>query len=298
MPPPWNIIFAGTAEIAIPSLQALFHDPRYTINAVITSPDTPVGRKQILTPSPLKVAANHLKIPLIQETPHDPKYKENLKKLSPHFLVVFAYGYILSQEILDIPLIAPINIHGSLLPKYRGASPVQAALLEGEPSTGISVMHMSKRMDAGSIYSQETLPLSMTDTTPILTEKLSIVSQQVLPDILEKIALKTLSPLPQKESEATYCKKISRSDGEIHCDKESAEEIYQKWKAFTPWPGIFLFLEGKRIKLLKINLSQKSIPPGQFVKEEGQLFLGCIEGSLEIIQFQREGKKPSEAKYW
>lgn len=297
----WKVVFAGTPEIAVPVLMALAADTRFEVVAVATQPDRPVGRKQLLTAPPVKAEAEKLGIPVWQESAKSPEFLMKLREVKPDFLVVIAYGQILPQEVLNVPKIAPINLHGSLLPKYRGASPIQAALLAGEKQTGISVMRMMREMDAGPVYGMARLPLTEDDTAETVIERMGKVGAEILPDTLERIASGVLRPMAQIKENATYCGKIEREDGEIHPESETVEEVFRKYQAFTPWPGVFLFVNGKRVKLLKIAPCRDQnflIPTIGLHTIEKRLFLGCKSGVLEVLELQMEGKNPISGAQW
>lgn len=283
-----KIVFFGTPEIALPSLESLAKANDIAILAVVTQPDKPAGRKQVMTPPPIKTLASEFNIPVLQ-----PENKEELatllKNFPADFFVVFAYGMIFSKEILSMAKYGAINIHTSLLPKYRGASPIQQALLNGDQETGVTIMKMSQKMDTGDIYSLKRLPIENTDNLGILTQKLGILSGSIIAHTLRDIAEGILKPIPQNDTKATYCKKITKDEGNIDW-KKSAAEINNMIRAFTPWPSAFTFFQDKKLKILEAIISEKTSTPGKFHLNGKILEIGTAKGVLIPKKVQLEGK--------
>lgn len=292
-------IFLGTGDIGVKLLQALHDDPRFEVNLVVTSPDRPAGRKMELQPSPIKKRALELGIEVFQpENIKTPEAIEYLKKFEPQIMLVIAYGQLLSQEVLDIPKIDCLNVHASLLPKYRGASPIQSVLLNGEKETGVTLMKVVKKMDAGPIYKIYSLSHSIEhETAGTLEKKLGELSAKVVPQGIIEVAEGKLKPVEQDEHQATYVTKISKADGQIDWS-EPAQLIERKIRAFDPWPSTYTFYKGKRLKILKAKVQSLSISeqPGKVVQKEG--WTGVVTGNsiLELIEVQLEGKKPQSMK--
>lgn len=287
-----RVIFMGTPDFGVPALENLINDPRFEVVHIFSQPDKPQGRKQEIKPTPIKEVALKYNIPCSQ--PERLRSEENIeliRDLAPDYILVVAYGRIIPKSILDIPKYGCINIHGSLLPKYRGASPIQAALLHGEKETGVTIMLLSEGMDEGAMLQKVIVPVTEETTSETLFQNLSILGAEVVPDILIGYAEGSIQAEEQDVSLATYCGKIEKEMGEIHPENETAEEIYHKWQAFTPWPGIFMFEDGKRIKLLKIRVNAISAPLGKITLQDKKLLLGTKSGSLEILELQPEGKK-------
>ncbi|MBD3270898.1 methionyl-tRNA formyltransferase [Candidatus Peregrinibacteria bacterium] len=287
-----KIVFMGTPSLACPVLEALINDKRTTVEAVLTQPDKPVGRKQKIQATPIKLIANKYNIPVYQPITlkKSEKIKSQLKKIKPDFFVVLAYGQILDQETLSIPKIAPINIHGSLLPKYRGASPVVETLLHGDQETGITIMEMNHKMDEGEIYQQYKIPISEYDNTQTLYQKLATKAAQIIVDSLEEIAKGMCQKKPQDHSKASYCHKLNKKDGEVFFEFEDAKSIIQKLKAFFPWPGVYFKKNNKIYKIIEAKKSNKNTKPGEFIIKDNKLYVGCSNSSLEIIKIQPENK--------
>jgi len=298
-----SIVFLGTPEFACPFLEKLAADrQRFDILAVITQEDKVQGRKRLPAPPPVKTTAEKLGLPVYQPARlnKDGELLEKLEQMAPDFLLVIAYGQILSPRVLAIPSIKPINVHGSILPLYRGASPVEQALLNGDSTTGLSIMAMEAGMDTGPVYSVINCPIAPDDTSPSLRRKLSELGSAELPELLLQIKSGGLRAQPQDDSRASYCGKISKSDGLTDPAVLDANTVYNRWRAYFPWPGISVQVKEIPLKLLKIrpvkvpgNPSAPSAPspaPGRFLISDKRLFLGCQSGAVEILELQLPGK--------
>lgn len=253
---PHSILFCGTPDFAVPSLDVLFEHEDFDIRLVITQPDRPAGRKQILTSPPVKTRAKELGIPVAQPQ-NISREIDALRAEFPliadiDFLVVVAYGQILSEEVLALPKIAPVNVHGSLLPRWRGASPIEHAILAGDKETGVTIQVMAKELDAGDILSKEILPITEETTAISLRKKMSNLGA----DLLVKTIAKPLNPVPQPEEGITFCTKLSREDGKADPQTMSAQHIKRMVRALNPWPGVTLEVEGTPIKLLEVSLTE------------------------------------------
>lgn len=291
-----KVIFCGTPEFAVPFLISLMHDNEIEVQAVVTQPDKPVGREQILTPPPIKETAQQYNLPVLQPEAINEDFLELIKKMKPDFIVVIAYGMILPKEMINIPKYDCINVHASLLPKYRGASPIQTALLNGDKETGVTIMQIDEELDKGGIYLLRKVAIDSTDTSEILSKRLAEIGAIILPSVLKDIADEVLTPLPQNEDDANYCKKISKKDAHIDPKKESADQILNKLRAFTPWPGIYMDFKGKRLKILNAKDSKEKAKAGEFKDVDGRLILGTNKDSIELFKVQMEGKNPVLAK--
>ncbi|WP_299981398.1 methionyl-tRNA formyltransferase [Desulfobacula sp.] len=250
-----TIIYMGTPDFSVPALQRLAAQDDFHISLVITQPDRPRGRGKKLTPSPVKTAALKLGLDVFQpEKLNSKKPKEKLLSLHPDFFVVAAFGQILSREILDVPKVLPINIHASLLPKYRGASPIQASILNMDKITGVTTMVMAKDMDAGDILLQSTTPISDHDTAQDIHDRLGLIGADLIVETIHAILDNHLEPAPQDHSKATYVKMLKKSDGKIDWTLEN-RQICAHINAMTPWPGAFTSLGDKLIKIYKAKTS-------------------------------------------
>ncbi len=295
-----RIIFAGTPQHAVPFLEALSRSEWKPI-AVISQPDRPAGRSHRIESTPTKHCAIEYSIPILQpENINDPEFLKVLESLKPDLMVVVAYGQILRNNILDIPTHGCINVHFSLLPSYRGASPVQEAILNGDAETGVTIIQMDALLDHGPILSQIKVTVDSSDTAQTLREKLSIKGGQLLLETVEKIFAGTLSPKAQNESQMTGTRRLTRDTGRIDWSK-SAVAIERMVRALNPWPGIWTVCDGKRIKILKGNFVDEETTKngicGTFLSNATHpLAIRCGKGLLEIHELQIEGKKPLTAQ--
>ncbi len=283
----------GTPEFAVPSLQTILKVSDFQVEAVFTQPDKKVGRKQELMTPPVGVLAKERGIKLYQPT----KVMENLTEIQaikPDVMVVVAYGEILPEEILKIPKYGVINLHASLLPKYRGASPIQTAILKGERETGVSVIKLVKEMDAGDILGQKKIKIGERETSEELFSRLTEEGSMFLVEILRKLVKGKGEFRPQDAKKATYCPKITKSDGEIKWKEKTAKEIYDQIRAFTPWPGSFTFIKNKRLKILEADYEiEKAFKPGEVVTvSDKEVLIGAKKGALRLLKVQLEGGNP------
>ena len=293
----YKVIFMGTPEFAVPGLKAIFNDPRFEIVCVVTQEDKPAGRKQELSAPAVKVAATELGLPVLQ--PRRLKnIAENLKLLTPDFIVVIAYGQILPESVLNIPSVACVNVHASLLPKYRGAACLQAPILNGDSETGVTIMLMDKGLDTGDILKQSKINLTGAETLETVHDSLSLLGASLLGDTLVGFAEGKIISQKQDEALTSYVKVIDKKDGQINWT-DAAEVIERKVRAFNPWPGSFSFLEGKMIKIIKAELAQtenNDLEIGQIFSENKQLMVKCGQNALLILELQLEGKKSTDSK--
>ncbi len=284
MASPLRILFLGTSPFAIPSLRLFAQDPAFHVDAVITQPDKPTGRKQALTPPPVKVAAIERELPVLQPRSLRKEFL-SLGLGRPDFLVVVSYGQILSQEILDFPKAAPVNVHASLLPRFRGASPIQHALLAGDAETGVTVQHMVKELDAGPILAQVKVPIEPRETAQTLHDRLAAEGATLLLETL----LQPLQPSAQPREGVVLCGKLTRKDGQADPAAMTAETIDRKVRALNPWPGVAFAADGKTLKVLESALE---LVPGSHP-------LPCAEGTvLYLVTVQPAGKKPMGGAEW
>ena len=291
-----KIIFMGTPDFALPSLQTLLEDQDFEVINVITQEDKKVGRKQEITAPPIKQLALKHGISVLQpaKIKGNQKFIELVKNLHPDIFVVIAYGQILPLEFIKIAPYGAINIHASLLPKYRGASPIEAALLNGDTETGVTVMKIIPKLDAGDILELAKLPIEPADNAESLTVKLSLLGGKILPYIIKDYIAGEIHPISQNEKTASFCHKIAKDDGLIDLHKLTAREIFNRVRAYTPWPSVFLNVENKMLKLLVIDIDEKmDLHPGA-VKElsKNEVAIGTKKGALIPRMLQLEGKKP------
>ncbi len=286
-----KIVFFGTSEFSKEILKTLKES--FEILAVVTQPDRPVGRKQEITESVVSKEARSLNVPIFKpENLREPSAFNELKALpKADAFIVVAYGHIIPRGILD--LATSINIHGSLLPKFRGASPIQSAILSGETETGITIMLMDEKMDHGPILKMESVKIQPEDTFKELEQKLcSLAKEMIVPTINDFLEGK-LKPTEQNHSEASFCQTITKEDGKIDWNTD-VKDIYNKYRAFIQWPGVWTSFDGKILKIKKCLASEiKGTEPGIVFKQEDKIFVGCANGSLELLELQLEGKNPT-----
>lgn len=297
-----KVVFMGTPDLSGVVLQGLI-DGGYDIIGVITKPDMKIGRKQVVIESPVKILAKKNNLPVYQPVKFKTEGVEILQKLAPDLIVVAAYGKILTKTALDVPRLGCINVHVSMLPKYRGASPVQNAILAGEKETGVTIMLMDEGIDTGDILAQEKVAIDPSDTTETLMQKLAASGAETLLQTLPLWIDGKIEPTPQDHSLATHCKTIDREDGKIVWSN-TAQEIYDRYRAFTPWPGIFtswkISDETVRLKLISIGLSETEIfekyKIGEVFKIDNNVCVQTKDGAIIIKEIQKEGKKTTDAK--
>ena len=290
-----NIIFLGTGEIGLPSLKAIYDSSDHHIISVFTQPDKPFGRKAELKPSEIKKFAQSKNIPIYQ--PYKIREKEAIDQLilgNPDVLVVVAYGQILPEAVLRIPKIACINLHASLLPLYRGASPIQAAILNGDEQTGLTSMYIAEGLDDGDLLKSKELIIDQDETGGSLHDRLAALGPELL---IESLNLLSIGQAPREEQDhdqATHVSKLSRSDGEIDWNK-SAESIERKIRAFDPWPGTFTYFpDGTLVKIFPPVSIEKNRDgqPGVIISNQSDHFtVSCGVGTMSFSSIQPAGRK-------
>lgn len=293
-----SIIFMGTPSFSVPILQGLVR-AGYEVKAVVTQPDKAVGRKQLLQKSPAKVAAQELSIPVLQPAKlSGSKEMQQLINLQADLIVTAAYGQFLPTKLLKSVKIAAVNVHGSLLPKYRGGAPIQYALLNGDSETGITIMEMVKKMDAGAIYAQEAMPIVPTDNSASLFAKLSLLGRDLLLKTLPAIISGQIVKKPQDPSQVIFSPNISRQQEKISLQM-TASEANNLIRALNPDPGAYLMLDGQRLKVWRAQVSEEktSLPAGSLVSNKKRFALAFADQTvLELLEVQPAGKKKMTAK--
>lgn len=289
-----RIVFMGTPEYSVKTLDALIK-AGHEVVGVYAQPDKPVGRKKILTPPPVKVYATENNIPVFQpNTLKDEAVFEELKTLNPELIVVVAYGKILPENILSLPKYGCINGHASILPKYRGASPIQWCIVQGETETGITIMYMDKGMDTGDIIEIERVKIGDNETADELFERLSYISADLTVRTIEKISNGTAIRTPQCENEASYAPILTKDMAQMDFSKK-AFELKNLVRGFYSWPCAYFYLDGKRVKVLKAEVadcSDKS-EAGTVVCSDTKLLIACGDNTvLSLLEVQPEGSKP------
>ncbi len=284
----------GTAELSCASLAQLARDPKLSIVAVVTQPDKPKGRDLRLTSSPVKVLAVKLGRPVLQPArARDDVFIGELRELKPDLIVVVAYGQILPQSILDLPPFGCLNVHTSLLPKYRGAAPIQWAIADGEPETGVTIMKMDAGLDTGPVLSVRRTPILPEDDSSRLHDRLALLGAELLAATIPDYVAGRLSPRPQPVAGSTYAAKIKKADGNIDWTRP-ALQIWNRLRAFTPWPGAFTFCHAEPkpqlLKIWKAEVLGESGPAGKILSaDQTGILVGCGVGALRILELQREG---------
>lgn len=290
-----NIIYMGTPDFAVPALKKLY-ESKHTLQAVFTQPDKPKGRKMVLTPPDVKVCAQELNIPVYQPTTFKSKEPlEIIKKYNPDVIVVAAYGKLLPKAVLESAKYGCINIHGSLLPKYRGAAPIQQSVLNGDKVTGVTAMQMAEGLDTGDILTVIETKIGENETSGELFDRLSILGGELIIKTLEMLENGEIKPVKQDESKATHTSKIDKSFCPIDFTK-SADEVHNKVRGLNPWPIATAELNGKKLKIYSTKVCEKNGKAGTIISIK-PLIVACGSGSVEIIELQPEGKKrmPSAA---
>jgi methionyl-tRNA formyltransferase len=286
-----RLVFFGTHEFAATILGGLLDNPLFEVCLVITQPDRPVGRKQELHPSPVKLLAQKYNIPIEQPA----KLTAYSLQLKANIGIVAQYGLLIPKHVLDSFPLGVINVHTSLLPKYRGASPIQSALINGETETGVTIMKMDVGLDTGPIILQKKTTIDPDETYTHIDKKLASLGTLALNEALPRYISGELVPVPQDSAQATVCKELTRDEGKIDWHK-TASQIYNQYRGLTPWPGVWTVWQGKRLKILQLKPNNLSIPSGQVRIEGSKLFIGCNIGSLEITELQLEGKSALAAQ--
>jgi methionyl-tRNA formyltransferase len=289
----------GTPEFSVPILSML-QEEGYSILAVVTQPDRPVGRKKVLTPTPVKKEALRLGLPVLQpEKLKGSQQMDEILAMQPDIIVTAAFGQILPKEILDAPEFGCLNVHASLLPAYRGGAPIHQAIIDGRDETGVTIMYMAQKLDAGDIISQESIPIEDADTTGILFEKLSIVGRDLLKETLPTILSRSNARMVQDENKVTFARNISREQERIDWN-QSAKDIYNQVRGLNPWPVAYTTLRQEAVKVWWGQPSQQSYtqPVGTVVELIGDRLVvqTGFEQAFEITELQPAGKKKMSAE--
>jgi methionyl-tRNA formyltransferase len=290
-------IFLGTPEFAVPSLRALA-SAGHEIAAVFTQPDRPKGRGNLLAESPVKQTACELGAPIHQpERIRRPENIALLKELAPDIMVVVGYGQIIPQAIIDIPRHRILNVHASLLPKYRGAAPIQWAIANGETRTGVTIMQIDAGLDTGDMLLKADLAIGPQETAPELSARLAPLGADLLLQVIVQIEAGTVVREKQDDSAATYAPILKREDGLIDWNRP-AQEIYNRLRGFTPWPGAYTTFRGQQLSVLRARLADgNGLPPGRLYSVGKALFAACGHNTaLELVELQPAGKKRMAAE--
>lgn len=296
-----KIIFMGTPDFSVPILRGLI-EARYDICAVVTQPDRPKGRKKILTPPPVKEEALKHGLKVLQ--PESLKNEESVQEiiaLKPDLIVTAAYGQILPEALLNFPRFGAINVHASLLPKYRGGAPIHQAIIDGEEKTGVTIMYMVKELDAGDILSQREIPIEETDNVGTLHDKLSIVGKELLLETIPPLIKGEITPIPQDDDLATYAPNIERGQEAIDWNKRGAD-IFNQVRGLNPWPVAYTTHEGKVYKIwaCEKRAGKEGSKPGEILAiEEDEIVVSSGDNTaIAITEIQPAGKKRMKAAHF
>lgn len=287
-----RIVFMGTPDFAVSTLTALT-DGGHQVVAAVTQPDKPKGRGKAVLMTPVKEKALELSIPVYQPVKaRDPEFIKILRDLNPDVIVVVAFGQLLPKEILELPKYGCINVHASLLPKYRGAAPIQWAVIDGEMESGVTTMQMAEGLDTGDILEMEKISLDEKETGGSLFEKLSLLGGKMILSTLKKLEDGTAVRTPQGETTTGYAKMLKKSMGEIDWSMD-AVKIERLIRGLNPWPSAYTFLDGKTLKIWSADVTdpEKTGIPGKVHVEKGKLFVETGKGILSVTELQLEGKK-------
>ena len=292
-----RVIFMGTPDFAVPSLEKLL-ERQDDICAVFTQPDKPAGRGHKLQAPPVKELAQHHGIPVYQpDSLRSEDVQAEIRALVPEVIVVAAYGKLLPKAVLDIPKFGCINVHGSLLPKYRGAAPIQWAVIHGEPIVGVTTMYMGEGMDTGDMLLKAETPLGEEETAGELFDRLKLLGAELLGETLQQLEQGTLQRIPQVESEATKAPMLTKELSRVDWNRP-AQEIHDLIRGLNPWPCVSAVLDGKRLKLLSSRVKSESGTPGMLASTAEGLLVFCGTGSLLLTEIQGEnGKRMSGKEY-
>ncbi len=295
-----RVLFFGTSEFAVPTLEAL-HSSDHEVIAVVTQPDRPTGRGLQVSTSPVKRVALALDLPVLQpRRVRSTEFVDSVREMAPDVVVLASFGQIIPQALLDIPKFGPINLHGSLLPKYRGAAPIQYAILNGETFTGNTTMWMDATLDTGDILLQQRVEIEPADTSETLIPKMAIAGADLLLETLKQLELGTVIRLRQDESLATFAPPITPADSKINWTK-SAHDILNQVRAFSSRPGTFGKFNGKRIKFWKVETAESDCDGacGEIVQvSKDAVLVGTGDGVLVLCELQQEGSKRMPAPDW
>jgi methionyl-tRNA formyltransferase len=296
-----RIVFMGTAELAVPSLRALTGSADFQLLAVVTQPDRPKGRSLHVQPSAVKIAAQELGLPVLQPArARDAALLQELRDFSLDLIALAAYGQLLPPALLDLPRFGCLNVHTSLLPKYRGASPIQSAILNDEPETGVTIMKMDPGLDTGDVLAQAATPIAPEDDAQSLHDRLAQLGARLLLDTISGYVSGGIVPRPQPAEGVSFAPKISKEAGRLDWT-QPARALWNRVRAFKPWPGAFTKLPAPDARVIKLwnvePVAESGGEPGQIIQADRHgIVVGCGTGALRILSLQREGGRRMEAQ--
>ena len=289
-----RIVFVGAGAIGVPTLQTLLKS-EHEVVGIVTQTDKPVGRAQSMEPTPIKKAMQGTALRILQPARiKDQQAVEEIRALKPDVIVVMAYGQILPLDVLEIPEIACLNLHASLLPRWRGAAPIQAAIAAGDQGTGITIMYMNEGLDTGDMLLQRKIDIRSDDTGGSLHDRLAQIAPEALLESLGMLAKGSAPRIPQDNNVATYAPKLKREDGKIDWS-QPAETIERKIRAFNPWPGAFTNFGAGNLKIFSTSVVDLSGTPGAILRSDKQLVIAAGQGALCLDEVQLEAKRRMNA---
>lgn len=292
-----HLVFCGTPRFAVPTLEKLV-EAGFNVRLVVTRPDKPSGRGLELAPSPVKQRALELGLPVTQpeKIKNNEEFRTQLTALKPEAIIVVGYGRIIPQWMIDLPPFGNLNLHASLLPKYRGAAPVQWAIARGETVTGVTTMRIDAGLDTGDILLQKEVPITLEDTGETLGPRIATIGAGLMVETLRGLQAGTVHPQPQDHSQATLAPLLKKGDGRIEFHL-TAQEICNRLRGFQPWPGAYTSFHGKNLHIWAARPLQRTLAEGELVAEADHLIAGCGAGTaLELLEVQPEGKKRMAAR--
>ena len=293
---PLSLVFCGTPRFAVPTLERLVASG-HLVHLVVTQPDRPKGRGLELVASPVKQSALALNLPITQpdRIKTNDEFREQLTLVKPDAIIVVGYGRIIPQWMLDLPPLGNINLHASLLPKYRGAAPIQWAIANGETITGVTTMRIDAGLDTGDILLQQELPIALDDTSETMSPRLAAIGADLVVETLRGLQAGDIRPRPQDNSQSSLAPILKKEDGLIDFSR-TAQEILNRIRGFQPWPGAYTKFRGKTMQILKAHPVAATIPPAEIKTQADRLLVGCAHNtSLELLELQLEGKKRTPA---
>ncbi len=291
-----SLVFCGTPQFAVPTLEKLV-DAGFRVQLVVTQPDRPKGRGLELVPSPVKQSAVKRNLPITQpdRIKTNEEFRSQLTALKPDAIIVVGYGRIIPQWMLDLPPLGNINLHASLLPKYRGAAPIQWAIAKGETETGVTTMRIDASLDTGDILLQQQLSIAPDDTSETLAPRLASIGADLMVETLRGLKAGTIQPRRQDDSQASLAPILKKEDGLVDFSR-SAEEIFNRIRGFQPWPGAHTKFRDKNLQIIKARPADPTLSPGELHAAADRLVVGCgHKTSLELLELQLEGKKRTSA---
>lgn len=299
MADPLNLVFCGTPAFAVPTLQKLA-EAGHCVTLVVTQPDRPRGRGMEMTASPVKQKALELGLPITQpeKIKNNREFRDQLAALRPDAIIVVGYGRIIPQWMIDLPPLGNLNLHASLLPKYRGAAPIQWAIANGEAVTGVTTMRIDAGLDTGDILLQKEVPIGSRDTSVTLSPTLAEFGADLMIETLAGLRTGSIHPRPQDHSRASLAPILTKEDGRIDFQL-TAQEICNRLRGFQPWPGAFTTFRGKNLQVWDAAVAELNAPPGQLAIEDDRMIVGCNGPTgLALLEVQLEGKKRMPARHF